>query len=137
MCGVLLGNFCIIRIDLRFVIFALLLVVSDPLIEILYLFIVFYNLFAVLSLLLIFGQFFLFAFVIGLVLGYSMFFLEKYLYRLYGILQLETNSDRGLKSFVVAGVLGTMLHVLLDAPLYGDIRPLYPIPWHWLHPSPL
>ena len=26
-----------------------------------------------------------------------------------------------------AGVLGTLLHVLLDSPLYDDIRPFYPL----------
>jgi len=31
------------------------------------------------------------------------------------------------RSFIVAGALGTGLHVLLDAPLYDDIKPLYPI----------
>ncbi|MCD6537820.1 hypothetical protein J7L18_04335 [Candidatus Bathyarchaeota archaeon] len=28
---------------------------------------------------------------------------------------------------MTAGVSGTILHVLLDAPLYSDIRPFYPI----------
>ena len=27
----------------------------------------------------------------------------------------------------MAGVVGTILHVLLDSPLYHDIKPLYPL----------
>nr|KXH78169.1 MAG: hydrolase [Candidatus Thorarchaeota archaeon SMTZ1-83] len=70
---------------------------------------------------------FLLAFFVGLVLGYVMLLLERYLYPLYKTLLLETDSKTSLKPFVFAGVLGTMLHVLLDSPLYSDIRPLYPL----------
>jgi membrane-bound metal-dependent hydrolase YbcI (DUF457 family) len=70
---------------------------------------------------------FLLAISIGLVLGYTMFLLEKFLQPLYKTFLLETDNSLNLKSFVVAGGLGTGLHVLLDTPLYTDITPFYPI----------
>lgn len=39
---------------------------------------------------------------------------------------LEAKVDMSLKSFLVAGFSGTLFHVLLDSPLYGDILPFYP-----------
>jgi len=41
--------------------------------------------------------------------------------------KLYLESDDDLKSYLVAGVIGWLMHVLLDAPLYYDIRPLYPL----------
>jgi len=70
---------------------------------------------------------FLAAISIGLVLGYAMFLLENFLQPLYKTFLLETGNSLSLKSFLVAGGLGTGLHVLLDAPLYADITPFYPI----------
>ena len=70
---------------------------------------------------------FIVAFILGLALGYVMFLLERILRLLYKTLLLESNVTPKLKSFIVAGVLGTMLHVLLDSPLYDDIRPFYPL----------
>ena len=69
---------------------------------------------------------FIVAFIMGLALGYAMFLLERILRPLYRTLLLESNAASKLKSFIVAGVLGTMFHVLFDAPLYDDIRPFYP-----------
>jgi membrane-bound metal-dependent hydrolase YbcI (DUF457 family) len=70
---------------------------------------------------------FVVAFILGLVLGYAMFLLERILRPLYTTLLLESNAALSPKCFVVAGALGTMLHVLLDSPLYNDIRPFYPL----------
>ena len=69
---------------------------------------------------------FFLAFFVGLALGYAMFLLEKVLHPLYKAFLLETGNDLSLKSFMFAGILGTTLHVLLDSPLYDDIRPFYP-----------
>jgi membrane-bound metal-dependent hydrolase YbcI (DUF457 family) len=60
-------------------------------------------------------------------LGYAMSLLERISRSLYKALLLEPNATPNLKSFIVAGVLGTMLHVLLDSPLYDDIHPFYPL----------
>ena len=70
---------------------------------------------------------FIVAFILGLALGYAMLLLERILRPLYTTLLLESNAIPKLNSFIVAGVLGTMLHVLLDSPLYDDIRPFYPL----------
>ena len=70
---------------------------------------------------------FIVAFILGLALGYAMFLLERISRSLYKTLLLESNATPKLKSFIVAGVLGTMLHVLFDSPLYDDIRPFYPL----------
>jgi len=70
---------------------------------------------------------FFLAFFVGLVLGYTMFLLEKFLHPLYQVFLLEPGDKLNLKSFMFAGALGTTLHVLLDSPLYSDIRPFYPL----------
>ena len=70
---------------------------------------------------------FIVAYILGLVLGYAMFLLERILRPVYKTLLLESDATPKLKPFIVAGVLGTMLHVLLDSPLYDDIRPFYPL----------
>jgi hypothetical protein len=69
---------------------------------------------------------FLFAFVVGLVLGYMMFRLEGVFHPLYTALRLEPHDLVALKSYLVAGVAGTLFHVLLDSPLYSDIQPFFP-----------
>jgi hypothetical protein len=70
---------------------------------------------------------FLLAFVVGLVLGYTMFLLERVFHPIYKILLLEPSDMVKLKSYMVAGVSGTLLHVLLDSPLYSDIHPFFPL----------
>lgn len=70
---------------------------------------------------------FVLAFIVGLLLGYAMFVLERLLRPIYKLFLLESGDNMNLKSFMLAGALGTMLHVLLDSPLYSDIRPLYPL----------
>ena len=69
---------------------------------------------------------FLLAFFVGLALGYVMFLLERILHPLYKVFSLESDDTLNLKSFFVAGVLGTTLHVLLDSPLYGEMCPFFP-----------
>jgi membrane-bound metal-dependent hydrolase YbcI (DUF457 family) len=70
---------------------------------------------------------FLVAIPLGLVLGYIMFLLQRFLQPFHRIFLLETGNSLSLKSFVVAGGLGTGLHILLDTPLYADMTPFYPI----------
>ena len=67
------------------------------------------------------------AFFAGLAVGCVMFLLERKLSSLFKLLLLEPSNRLSLKSFVIAGFSGTMFHVLLDSPLYGDIRPFYPL----------
>jgi hypothetical protein len=78
------------------------------------------------------------AIVVGTVLGFVMFLFERILYPLHRKLRLEQEATFKKTNFIVAGVLGTMLHVLFDSPLYGEIRPFYPFtinPMYGLVPS--
>jgi membrane-bound metal-dependent hydrolase YbcI (DUF457 family) len=70
---------------------------------------------------------FFLAFFVGLVVGYLMFRLERVFQPLYRRFLLESDKKLEPNSFIFAGVLGVMLHVLFDSPLYGDIRPFYPL----------
>lgn len=70
---------------------------------------------------------FILAFCSGLALGLVMFLLERIMHPLYKVFLLEPKIMLKAKPFIIAGVLGTMFHVLLDAPLYDDIRPFYPL----------
>jgi len=70
---------------------------------------------------------FLGAVVVGLALGYAMYSLEGALGPAWRRLLLVHDEGLGPGAFAAAGVLGTALHVLLDSPLYSDIRPLLPL----------
>ncbi|MEM0024844.1 MAG: hydrolase [Thermofilaceae archaeon] len=70
---------------------------------------------------------FLLAVPAGFVLGVIMLALEPALAPLLKALLLEPREGVGLRGFLLAGAIGAALHVLLDAPLYGDIRPFYPL----------
>ena len=66
------------------------------------------------------------AFVVGPALGYIMFLFERTFHPLYKTLLLQQERMRTLKPFIVAGISGIFLHVLLDSPLYSDIQPFFP-----------
>lgn len=70
---------------------------------------------------------FLFASLTGMALGCVMFFLDGFLNPVYRALRLVVEGSQGRKAFMVTGVLGAAFHVLLDSPLYGDIRPFFPL----------
>jgi hypothetical protein len=70
---------------------------------------------------------FLLAFLMGLVFGCVMFLLERIFQPVYKLFLLESTDNLNIKSFIVAGVSGAMLHVLLDSPLYTDIQPFFPL----------
>jgi hypothetical protein len=78
---------------------------------------------------------FISAFCLGLVLGFGMYFLERIVHPLYKAFRLEPKITLNMKPFIVAGVLGTMLHVVLDSPLYADMMPFYPITTNPLYDS--
>jgi len=67
------------------------------------------------------------AIIIGAAFGFVMFFLERIMHPLYRTLLLEPEPVFKKSQFIIAGVFGTMLHVLFDSPLYGDIKPFYPL----------
>jgi len=63
----------------------------------------------------------------GFLLGWIMAGLEGVFGPLYRVLLLEGSAPAGRRPFLLAGVAGTVSHVLLDSPLYFDIRPFYPL----------
>ena len=64
---------------------------------------------------------------VGVAFGFVMFFFERTIHPLYRKLLLEPEATFKKSHFIIAGVLGTMLHVLFDSPLYWDIKPFYPL----------
>ncbi len=70
---------------------------------------------------------FLFATILGLALGYITFKFEDVLRPVLKLLLLTPSDTIGLKGYLSAGALGTVIHVLLDTPLYTDIKPFYPL----------
>jgi membrane-bound metal-dependent hydrolase YbcI (DUF457 family) len=76
---------------------------------------------------------FLFASLTGLALGYVMFSLDGFLHPVYRALRLVAGGGQNRSAFMFTGILGTAFHVLLDSPLYGDIRPFYPFTQNPIH----
>ena len=64
---------------------------------------------------------------VGIAFGLVMFLLERPMHPLYRKLLLEPDIAFKKSQFMITGVLGTMLHVLFDSPLYLDIKPFYPL----------
>jgi len=64
---------------------------------------------------------------VGVVFALAMVTLERIGRPIYKTLMLEGEATFKKRHFLVAGVLGTTLHILFDSPLYFDIRPFYPL----------
>jgi membrane-bound metal-dependent hydrolase YbcI (DUF457 family) len=62
--------------------------------------------------------------VAAALLAWIMLRVKGFLEPIYVFLRLE--GDRRPRKFLVAALLGTWTHVLLDTPLYGHMRPFYP-----------
>ena len=67
------------------------------------------------------------AIVVGLLLGVVMFKLEKFMSPFYRKVKLETDKPLRVRSFLSAGVFGSVLHVLFDAFLYSEMEPFFPL----------
>jgi len=63
--------------------------------------------------------------IVAFLLALAMTRMKGTLSPLMSFLKLEQKTS--FKSIVLASVLGIYLHILLDSPLYSDIRPFYPI----------
>jgi len=71
----------------------------------------------------------------GVALGFAMFLLGRTLHPLFKTLLLEPETPFKKSPYLIAGVLGAVIHVLFDAPLYGEIQPFYPLNINPLHGS--
>lgn len=69
--------------------------------------------------------------ILGACWGVIAYKFKGHLKKLMNILRLDYLPS--LKTAVLSGVLGAWLHVILDSPLYSDIRPLFPLPFNPLH----
>ncbi|WFO74776.1 hydrolase [Desulfurococcaceae archaeon MEX13E-LK6-19] len=76
---------------------------------------------------------FLAAIIIGILLGYTMYILEKYLKPIYSVFLDNIDYAVALKGYILAGILGAVLHVLFDSPLYPDIKPFIPLQYNFLY----
>lgn len=63
---------------------------------------------------------------IGAFSGWVMLRIENMLKPIYRKLLLESDSEIAPRVFMGTGVLGTVIHVMLDSPLYEGIMPLFP-----------
>lgn len=62
--------------------------------------------------------------VVAVVLAFVVFKLRCFTFTVMKFFRLEHTAS--WKSVLAASFLGVYLHILLDAPLYSDIRPFYP-----------
>jgi len=67
------------------------------------------------------------AIIMGCILGYILYLLRKPLNPLWRIFRLENKPQNRIINYLLGGILGISLHILLDSPLYTDIKPFYPI----------
>ncbi len=70
---------------------------------------------------------FLSAVLVGTLLGYFMYWLEPFLHDIYSALRLVPETKLHLRHFIAAGIIGIILHVVLDSIVYTNITPLYPL----------
>lgn len=63
--------------------------------------------------------------IVALLLAPVMFRLNSPMRKAMGLLKLQQRSSR--VSIMAGAILGVYSHILLDAPLYTDIRPFYPL----------
>lgn len=63
--------------------------------------------------------------VVALILAFVMTKLKGRFRKIMAVLKLEQESSA--KNILSASFLGIYLHILLDSPLYADIRPLFPL----------
>ncbi|MCX8162909.1 MAG: hypothetical protein N3E44_08025, partial [Candidatus Bathyarchaeota archaeon] len=64
---------------------------------------------------------------LGFILGVVMYIVDRVFEEPFRHLSLSEHSGYGVEGYISAGVSGWILHILLDSPLYDDIKPLYPL----------
>ncbi len=70
---------------------------------------------------------FMAALLLGTGTGYVLYNMRGFLKSSWRTLLLEVEGDVGMGSYMVSGFSGYALHVMLDSPLYTDIKPFYPL----------
>ncbi len=70
---------------------------------------------------------FLFASIMGFSLGYLLYVIRGVIGRIHRLFFDDIVTSNSLSSYVLAGVIGSVFHVLLDFLLYYDINPFFPI----------
>jgi len=70
---------------------------------------------------------FLAAVIVGLSLGYMLYLVKKPLRSIHEFFFNNIEYSDNVRACLLAGASGTVIHVLLDSPLYPDIKPFYPI----------
>jgi fructose-specific phosphotransferase system IIC component len=68
---------------------------------------------------------FLAATIVGLLIAWLIFSQRKWLQKITNKLRIEQSYS--LNSIILGSIIGTWSHVILDAPLYTDISPFWPI----------
>lgn len=63
--------------------------------------------------------------IIGLCFGFTAFFAKEFIEPIMKK-TLRLRYTASLKKYTTSAILGSWFHVLLDSPLYIDIRPFYP-----------
>jgi hypothetical protein len=63
--------------------------------------------------------------LVGLLLGFMAFPFRKFIGKEMSFFHLPYVPS--LSKMLISGILGAWLHILFDAPLYGDIKPFYPL----------
>jgi membrane-bound metal-dependent hydrolase YbcI (DUF457 family) len=65
--------------------------------------------------------------IYGALLATVMYAINPWFSDIYETLKINPRSKLKFINYVIAGIAGCIIHVLLDSPLYYDIRPLYPL----------
>jgi membrane-bound metal-dependent hydrolase YbcI (DUF457 family) len=68
---------------------------------------------------------FIFGGIIGAMWGFLAYLIRKPIGSIMAVLRLQYNPN--ISKAVLSGFFGVWFHILLDAPLYSDIMPFYPI----------
>lgn len=65
--------------------------------------------------------------ILGVIIGYIMKLIEKIFHPLWRKLLLTPKEYTSLRSYIIPGILGILLHISMDIPLYHEMKPFYPI----------
>lgn len=73
-----------------------------------------------------FAHTFMGAILMGFIISYTAYILRSCFNNILKILRL-VDQEQKFNAYALAGISGTAIHVLIDSPLYSDIKPFYPL----------